>query len=181
VTKSKKSQGPSPATVAGSALFLCVVLVGAAYFFRDESQQAGGEQSPPAASTLHTILSRCEEQSTEDADDGRTQTRCTAKKHPAFMIEVRSLGDEVEAVSMLVPMRGTTEQLFDRMGLGLELFSLMAGVEADAFLPKEYMDAIGSSETSLVFKGRAYNTLPIANVGLVFSVIPEDAVPASKK
>jgi hypothetical protein len=178
--KSKKSQGPSPVTVAGSAVFFCVVLVGAAYFFRDDSQQAGSEQSLPAASTLHTILSRCEEQSTEDAEDGGIRTRCTARKHPAFMIEVRSVGDQVEAVSMLVPMGGTTDQLLDRMGLGLELFGLMAGVEADAFLPKEYMDAIGSSETSLVFQGRVYTTQPIPNVGLVFAVIPEDAVPASK-
>jgi hypothetical protein len=87
--ESKKSQGPSLATVAGSAALLCVLLVAVSYFFRDDGQGATGGQSPPtapAASTLQPLLDRCEERSTEDAGEGRTRTRCTVKKHPAFMI-----------------------------------------------------------------------------------------------
>jgi hypothetical protein len=40
----KKSQGPSRAVIAGSAAFFCVLLVGAAYFFRDVSPDAVAEQ-----------------------------------------------------------------------------------------------------------------------------------------
>ncbi len=176
----KKSQRPSLATLGGSAVLVSVVLIGAAYFLRDDNRQLAGESSSSEASTLHAILARCEEGPTEDVIDGRTRTRCTTKAHPAFMIEVIGEGEEIESVSMLVPMRGTMNQLLDRMLLGLEMFGVVAGLQADAFLPREYMDAIGTSKTSLVFQGRVYTTEPIANVGLMFSVTPADAVSASE-
>jgi len=91
------------------------------------------------------------------------------------MIEVIGEGEEIESANMLVPMRGTMNQLLDRMLLGLEMFGVVAGLQADAFLPKEYLDAIGTSKTSLVFQGRVYTTQPIANVGLMFSVTPVEA------
>jgi hypothetical protein len=66
------------------------------------------------------------------------------------------------------------------MLVGLELFSLLSGADAEAFLPKEYLDAIGISETRFVFEERLYMTQPIANVGLVFVVMPESEVPAGE-
>jgi hypothetical protein len=59
--------------------------------------------------------------------------------------------------------------------VGLELFGLVAGTKADVFLPRDYLDAMGTSETSFVFQGRVYITQPIANVGLLFVVMPEAA------
>ena len=171
----KKSQRPGLATLAGGAVLVCVLLIGAAYFLRDDNTRATGEHSSPAASTLHEILARCEEEPTEDTIDGRTRTRCATKVHPAFMIDVISEGDDLVSAKMLTPMRGTMNQLLDRMLLGLEMFGAVAGAQADAFLPKEYLDAIGTSKTSLVFQGRAYTTEPIANVGLIFAVTPADA------
>jgi len=90
------------------------------------------------------------------------------------MLEVIEDGDQIERASMLVPLRGTMNQLLDRMLVGLDMFGLVAGVRADVFLPKEYMDSIGTVETNLVYQGRVYRTQPIANVGLMFSVTPED-------
>jgi len=90
------------------------------------------------------------------------------------MLEVVEDGDQIERASMLVPLGGTMNQLLDRMLVGLEMFGLVAGVRADLFLPKEYMDAIGTSETRLVYQGRLYITQPIANLGLMFSVTSED-------
>jgi hypothetical protein len=176
----KKSQGPSLSTVAGSAVLLCIVLVGVAYFLRDDRQQGTGEQSPPAASTLRAILARCEEGPTEDILDGRTRTRCAAQAHPAFLIEVIGDGEEIDSAKMLMPMQGTTSQVLDRILLGLEMFGVVAGLRADAFLPKEYLDAIGTSKTSLVFQGRVYSTQPIPNVGLIMAVTPADADSAPK-
>lgn len=177
----KKSQGPSRAAVAGSAVVVCAVLIGAAYWLRDVSPQATGEPSPLAASNLQTLYARCEGGLTQDVVDGRTRTRCETKAHPAFMMEVIGDGDQIESAKMLVPLQGTMNQLLDRMLVGLEMFGLVAGVRADLFLPKEYMDAIGTSKTSLVYQERVYTTQPVTNVGLVFSVTPvvADAEPAN--
>lgn len=171
----KKSQGPSRVAVAGSAVVVCAVLIGASYWLRDDSPQATGEPSPLAASKLQTLYDRCDGGPTEDVVDGRTRTRCETRAHPAFMMEVIGDGDEIESAKMLVPLRGSMNQLLDRMLVGLEMFGLVAGVRADRFLPKEYMDAIGTSKTSLVFEERVYTTQPVANVGLVFSVTPPGA------
>jgi hypothetical protein len=187
--KLKKSQRPSLATVAASAVLLCAVLVGAAYFLRDDGAVVKEEQSAAttwapseaaAASTLEALLERCEEGSNEDAGGGRTRTRCTVRKHPSFMMEVIGTGDEVERASLMVPARGNVNKVLERMLVGLELFSLVSGADAEAFLPKEYLDAIGISETRFVFEERLYMTQPIANVGLVFVVMPESEVPAGE-
>ena len=82
--------------------------------------------------------------------------------------------------SLLVPMSGTTSHLSERMQVGLQLFSLVAGRQADAFLPKDYLDAMGSSETSFVFEERVYITQPIEKVGLIFVVMPEAEAPAAE-
>ena len=177
-----KSQGPRLATVAASAALVCVVLVGIAYLLRDDVAETRVEEPTSAAwtpedavaaSLLGPVVARCEEGSNEDIGSGRTKTRCAVKRHPAFMLEVIGQGDEVERASLLVPMAGDMNQLLDRMLVGLELFSLVAGTQVDAFLPKEFLDAIGTGETRAVFHGRLYMTRPIADVGLVFAVLPE--------
>ena len=185
---SKKSQRPGLATVAGSAVLLCALLAGVAYFLRDRG--AGdvvddGDQAPTSATwtpadavavaTLNTLVARCEEGSNEDAGSGRTKTRCTARSHPAFMLEVIGKGDEVERASLMVPMKGDMNKLLDRILLGVEFFSMVAGTQADAFLSKEYLDAIGTAPTKTSFQGRVYMTKPVANVGLIFGVMPEPA------
>ncbi len=65
--------------------------------------------------------------------------------------------------------------------VGLEMFGLVAGVGADVFLPKEYTDAIGTSETRLVYQGRLYITQPLTDVGLMFSVTPAADQPEPTK
>ena len=97
------------------------------------------------------------------------------------MMEVIGEGDDIERANMLVPLGGTMNQLLDRMLLGLEMFGLVAGVGADVFLPKEYMESIGTSETSFVYQGRLYITQPLAEVGLMFSVTPAAAQPEPTK
>ena len=89
--------------------------------------------------------------------------------------------DQIERASMLVPLKGTMNQLLDRMLVGLEMFGLVAGVSADRFLPKPYTDAIGTSETHLVYQGRVYRTQPVANLGLMFLVTLEEDDSAANK
>ena len=173
MTERKKSRGPSHAVVAASALVFCAVLVGAAYWFRMDAGPAPVGTASLATSKLHSFYERCEGGPSRDVVDGRPRTRCASKAHPAFMMEVIGEGDDIERANMLVPQSGTMNQLLDRMLVGLEMFGLVAGVRADLFLPREYMDSIGTTETSLVYQGRVYRTQPVANLGLVFSVAPE--------
>jgi len=174
MTERKKSQGPSHAVVGASALIFCAVLVAAAYWLRVDAGPAAVGTSTLATSKFHTFYERCEGGPSHDVVDGRPQTRCASKVHPAFMLEVIEEGDQIERATMLVPLGGTMNQLLDRMLVGLEMFGLVAGVPADVFLPKEYMDSIGTAETNLVYQGRVYRTQPVANVGLIFLVTPED-------
>lgn len=173
MTERKKSRGPSHAVVGASALVFCTVLVGAAYWLRVDAGPAPSGPSTLATSRLHTLYERCEEGPSRDVVDGRVRTRCTSKTHPAFMLEVIEDGGEIQRANMLVPLQGTMNQLLDRMLVGLEMFGLVAGVQADAFLSKEYMESIGTMETSLVYQGRVYKTGPVPNLGLVFSVTPD--------
>ncbi|MDH3656342.1 MAG: hypothetical protein OEN21_18940 [Myxococcales bacterium] len=181
MTERKKSQGPSHAVVGAGALVLCAVLLGAAYWLRVDAGPAAVETATLATSKLHTFYERCEGGPSRDVVDGRPRTLCASKVHPAFMLEVIEDGDQVESASMLVPLRGTMNQLLDRMLVGLEMFGLVAGVRADVFLPKEYMDSIGTTETNLVYQGRVYRTQPVANLGLMFTVTPEadDSAPTN--
>ena len=173
MTERKKLQGPSHAVVGASALVFCAVLVGAAYWLRVDAGPAAVGTSTLATSKLHTFYERCEGGPSHDVVDGRPRTRCASKAHPAFMLEVIEDGGQLERATMLVPLGGTMNQLLDRMLVGLEMFGLVAGVPADVFLPKEYMEAIGTAETNLVYQGRVYLTQPVAGVGLMFSVAQE--------
>jgi hypothetical protein len=177
--ESKKSQGRALATVAGSVVLLCAVLFGAAYVIENDAPPQPDEKAPLATSSLRALFARCDEKPVEESVDGRVQTRCTSRKHPAFMIAVTEEGEQVHSASMLVPMRGTTSQLLERRLLGLEMFEAVAGARADAFLPKEYVDAIGTRETRFAFEGRVYVTQPVASVGLIFLVTPGDSEAAS--
>ena len=173
--EAKKSQGPSVAAIAGSAVLLCAVLVGAALWLSDDGEPATADRGPVAASTLQPIYDRCESELSQDAVDGLARTRCDRKTHPAFMLEVRGAGDEIESAKMFMPLGGNMNEVLDRMLVGLEMFGLVAGVRVDQFMPKEHTDAIGTSRTSLVYEGRAYTTDRIAAVGLVFAVTPEES------
>lgn len=181
MTDRKKSQGPSHVVLGASALVFCAVLVGAAYWLKVDAAPAAVEPPTLATSKLHSFYARCEGGPSHDVVDGRPRTRCSSKAHPAFMMEVVGEGDEIERANMLVPLSGTMNQLLDRMLLGLEMFGLVAGVGADAFLPKEYMDSIGTRETRLVYQGRLYITQPLAEVGLMFSVTPAADQPEAMK
>jgi len=172
----KKSQGPSRATIAGSAVLVCAVLVGAAYFLRDDRQQ---QPSPVIAPWLDAIVARCEEGPTHDIIDGRVRTRCATETHPAFLIEVIGSGDETDSAKMLVPMRGSTNDILDRILFGLDMFGAIAGARPETFLSKEYLDAVGLSKTGVVFQGRLYSTGPIPEVGLILAVTPPDDDSAS--
>jgi len=172
MTERKKSGGPSHVVVGASALVICAVLVGAAYWLRDDGESTPVEPAPVPTSKLDALYARCDGGPSRDVVDGRPRVRCSSKAHPAFMMEVVGEGDEIARANMLVPMDGTMNQLLDRMLLGLEMFGLVAGVGADAFLPKEYMDSIGTSETRSVYQGRLYITQPLPDVGLMFSVTP---------
>jgi hypothetical protein len=88
------------------------------------------------------------------------------------MLEVVGKGEDIYSAGMMVPMRGSMNRLHERIQVGLEMFGLIAGVQGEVFLPRDYIDAIGTRETSFEFEGRAYITQPVANVGLLFIVRP---------
>lgn len=171
----KQSKRPSHLTVAASALAVCAILVGAAYFLRDPQAMPAAELSPPNNPGIAALLERCDEPPALEVQDGRTRTRCTVRAHPAFMIELLSEGDDVYAASVLVPLRGAREKLLERMLTGIQLFEAVAGTSAESFMPQDYMASIGAAETSVVFEGRSYSTQPVPGVGLIFVVRPEAA------
>ena len=176
--ESHQWQKPSSVKVAASALVVCAVLVGASYFLRDEGEAGVSTPSVPELPALQEILARCEEGPTVETVEAGVRTRCTARKHPAFMMELVSNGDQILAASVLVPTQGPAEQQMQRTAVGFQLFEAIAGVPASTFLPEDYMDFVGSRETSVVFKGRNYNTQPIEGVGLVFSALPVESAAA---
>ena len=108
-----KSQGTRLTTVAASAALVCVVLVGIAYLLRDDVAEVADTrveepmsatwtpEDAVAASILGPVVGRCEEGSNEDIGSGRTKTRCTVKRHPAFMLEVIGQGRSEEHTSEL--------------------------------------------------------------------------------
>ena len=170
--ESKKSQGPSRGALLASAVVLCVVLVGAAYFFRDDSQRAAVSASLPAASTLQPLFERCEGEPSVEMVDGLTRTTCTSQSHPAFMIYQDANEQAIVRAGLMVPMYGSPEDLDERKLVGLEMFSLAAGVPAESLLSPEMLAEIGVRPTRVVRDGLAYQTQPMANVGLVFTVLP---------
>ena len=189
----KKSQGLSLATVAGGAALLCAALVGTAYFLGGDGEEVSGEQSAPAApatpvgspasaeSALQMFLAGCEKPSIEEIADGRRRTRCTSEENPAFLLEVIEQGDAIYSAKMLVPLGVTTNEIINWRRRGLEMFGAMAGTQPQAFLPTEFLDAIGASRTVFVFEGRQYTTLPLPSVGVAFGVTPEGAESSPEK
>lgn len=170
--ESKKSQGPSRAVLVSSAVVLCAVLVGAAYFLRDESAARMAAASSPAASALQPLFERCEGEPSTEVVDGLTRTTCTSQTHPAFMVYQDANPSVIVRAGLMVPLHGRPEDLAERKLVGLEMFSLMAGEPADSFLPPEVLGDIGVRATRVVREGLAYETQAIANVGLVFTVTP---------
>ena len=102
--------------------------------------------------------------------DGLTRTMCTSRKHPAYMIYVDADGDALERAGLMVPMHRKRQAREERKLVGLEMFSLIAGAPAESFLPPEQLADIGARATRFTHEGLVYETQPMANVGLVFSV-----------
>ncbi len=169
---SSGAKRPSHLTIAASALGFCAILVGAAYFLRDPQPAPAAALSPPNNPDIAALLERCDEPPAIELQDGRTRIRCTARSHPAFMIEMLSEGDAIYAASVLVPLRGAQEKLLERMLTGMQLFEAVAGAPAESFMPQDYMASIGAAETSVEYEGRSYSTQPIPGVGLLFVVRP---------
>ena len=177
--ESKKSQGPSRATLVSSAVVVCAVLVGAAYFMRDEGVTTVVAPSSPAASALQPLFERCEGEPNVEVVDGLTRTTCTSQTHPAFMVYQDVNDSVIVRAGLMVPMYGRAEDLTERKLVGLEMFSLMAGQPAESFLTPEMVADIGVRTTRVLREGLAYGTQPMANVGLVFTVTPAAADPAA--
>lgn len=172
--ESKKPQGPSRAVLIASAIVLCLVLVGAAIFLRDEGARPGAGRRFPAASALQPLFERCDDTPTVEAVDGFTRTSCKTQTHPAFMIYSDADGDVLVRAGLMVPMQGRAEELGERAAVGLEMFSLFAGEPAESFLPSDSLAAIGVRETRFDRNGWIFRTQPMGNISLVFSVIPHD-------
>jgi hypothetical protein len=170
--ESKKSQGPSRAVLVSSAAALCAVLIGAAFFLRDESATPMGASPSPAASALQPLFERCEGDPDVEVVDGLTRTTCTSRTHPAFMVYQDANGSVIVRAGLMVPLYGRHEELAERKLMGLELFSLMAGEPAESFLPPEMVADVGARATRVVREELAYETQPVANVGLIFTVTP---------
>lgn len=173
--ESEKSQGPSRAVLISSAVILCAVLVGAAYFMGDETEAIPVAASSPAASTLQPLFERCEGEPSVEVVEGLTRTTCTSRTHPAFMIYQDANDSVIIRAGVMVPMYGRSGELAERTLVGLEMFGLMAGVPAESFLSPETMAEIGVRPTRLAREGLDYRTQPMANVGLVFTVAPVSA------
>lgn len=150
---------------------LCVVLVGSAYLSRRATPPPRSGVSSPAASVLQPLFERCDEEPTVEAVDGIQRTTCTMRQHPTFMIYSDVSGEAIERAGLMVPMHGRAQQYEERKLVGLELFTLMAGVPAESFLPADQLANIGAEETRFTREGLVYLTLPLANVGLVFTVM----------
>jgi len=158
-----------------SAVVLCAVLVCAAYFMRDESASIVGAAESPAASTLQPLFERCEGEPSVEVVDGLTRTTCTSQTHPAFMVYQDANDSVIVRAGLMVPLYGREQDLAERKLVGLEMFTLMAGEPVDTFLPPAAMADIGVRATRVTRKGLAYSTQPIANVGLIFTVLPTAA------
>lgn len=168
----KKSQGPSRAVLAASAVVLCTVLVIIAQFLRDEEQRPEPAASSPASSTIQPLFDRCTGEPSTEVVDGLDRRLCTSQDHPAFMVYLDSDAGQVVRTGLMVPMYGREELRIERNELGLELFRLMAGAPVDTFMSPELLAQIGVSDTRVEREGLVYQTRPMANVGLVFSVFP---------
>ena len=170
-----KPQGPSRKVMIGSAALLTLVLVGAAYFLGDSSP-AMLDGSSPVVSTFQSLLDRCDGDPRTEPRDGSVRTSCVRREDPAFAFYAETKGDSIEKAGVMVSANGKAEGFVARTDLGLELFSLMAGVPAQSFIPAEQLQDIGNAKTELVRDGLVYVTEPVAGVGLVFSVSREAPV-----
>jgi hypothetical protein len=168
----KKSQGPSRAVLAVSAVVLCALLIGAALFLRDENKAPKPAASSPAASTIQPLFDRCTGEPSNEVVDGLDRTTCTSQDHPAFMVYLDSHDGTVVRAGLMVPMYGREEDRIERNEVGLELFRLMAGAPAETFMAPDLLAQIGVTETRVERGGLVYQTRPMANVGLVFAVFP---------
>ena len=159
--------------LAGSVLAVCAIAAGTVYVARYGLSPAGETHVPSSASILQPLLDRCDEAPSVEVVAGGTRTRCTARRHPAFMIFVDAKGDAIDRAGLMVPMHPADGATAERIPVGLEMFSLLAGAPASSFVPPEQLADIGLRKTRFVRDGLVYVTQPMANVGLVFAVTRE--------
>lgn len=170
-----KPPGPSRKVLIGSAALLTLVLVGAAYFLGDPSP-AMLEGPSPVVSTFQPLLDRCDGDPRTETRDGAVRTSCVCRTDPAFAFYAEAKGASIEKAGLMVSLSGRDEDPKARSEPGLELFSLMAGVPAQSFIPTEQLQQIGVAKTELLHDGLLYVTEPVAGVGLVFSVSREERI-----
>ena len=170
-----KPQGPSRAVLIGSAALLTLVLVGAAYFLGDSSP-AMLDRPSLVASKFQPLLERCDDDPRTEPRDGALRTSCVCRRDPAFAFYAEADGDAIDKAGLMVSLNSGDEDRKAGTDLGLELFSLMAGVPAQSFIPAEQLQDIGIVKTELARDGLIYVTGPVAGDGLVFSVSREDTI-----
>ena len=173
--ESKESQGPSRAVLVTSAVVLCAALIGAVYFMRGETASSIGAAESPAASTLQPLFERCGGEPSVEVVDGLTRTTCTSQAHPAFMVYQDANDSMIVRAGLMVPLYGREQELAERKLVGLEMFALMAGEPVETFVPPAAMADIGVRATRVTRQGLTYSTQPVANVGLIFTVLPAAA------
>ncbi len=172
-----KWQRPSAAKVAGSAVLVCALLVGAAYFLHDDSQRFAGAPAPRSIDALGDILARCDEPPARETVDGRERHICESRADPSFTLEVVEEDGAIYSAKIAFSMHGDRMQQSRRKALGLEMFSMLAGAPTEAFIPAKDVIAIGTRRTRSEYEGRAYTTGTPANVALIFAVTPPELSP----
>jgi flagellar biosynthesis/type III secretory pathway M-ring protein FliF/YscJ len=171
--KSEKSQGRRRNGVLIGATALAVVAFGAALFLWSERAPRRVDWTSPATSTLRPLLDRCDAEPSVEIVEGLTRATCTAREHPVFMIFYDADDGALARVGLMVPMDARPEELAERIPVGYEMFSLVAGAPAESFLPPIFRNDVGVRDTSFTRDGWVYAAKPMGNVGLVFSVMPE--------
>jgi hypothetical protein len=130
---------------------------------------------------LQPLFERCDGEPEVEAVDGIRRTTCTTRQHPTFMLYSDVSGDVIDRAGLMVPMYGRSQQYEERKLLGLELFSLIAGAPAESFLPADQLADIGARQTRFTREGLVYMTQPLANVGLVFTVMHDSTESVPQK
>ena len=172
--KSEKSQGRHRNAALIGVVVLTAIATGVALFFWKQRAPEELDWTSPATSTLRPLLERCDVEPSVEVVDGLTRTTCTARTHPAFMIFYDADDGALRRVGLMVPMHANPEELAERIPVGFQMFSLVAGEPAESFLPESFQADVAVRETSFTRDARVYATKPMGSVGLVFSVTPEE-------
>jgi hypothetical protein len=125
------------------------------------------------AATIGGILARCEGEPINDVLRGRQRMMCSAKTAPAFALEAVGDDDQIDRVSLFVPMGGDMMQIAGQMQLGMDFFGAIAGRRIGEFAPKGWLPSISKKSTRIVYGRRVYATRLIPGAGISYSVEAE--------